>query len=64
MARTTTGACATCRPCASSTCHWAPWRRSRAACAAIVLMPEVEFYYPVAVGGPITKIVDDMVADF
>jgi len=25
---------------------------------------EVEFYYPVAVGGPITKIVDDMVADF
>ncbi|WP_171963304.1 ABC transporter substrate-binding protein [Bordetella trematum] len=25
---------------------------------------EVEFYYPVAVGGPITKIVDDMVTDF
>src|SRR5690606_5180325 len=25
---------------------------------------EVEFYYPVAVGGPITKIVDGMVADF
>src|SRR5690606_4753095 len=25
---------------------------------------EVEFYYPVAVGGPITKIVDDMVAAF
>ncbi|MCC2596279.1 ABC transporter substrate-binding protein [Pusillimonas sp. MFBS29] len=25
---------------------------------------ELEFYYPVAVGGPITKIVDGMVADF
>lgn len=25
---------------------------------------EVEFYYPVAVGGPITKIVDDMAAQF
>lgn len=25
---------------------------------------EVEFYYPVAVGGPITKIIDTMVADF
>ncbi|OZI32284.1 ABC transporter substrate-binding protein [Bordetella genomosp. 10] len=25
---------------------------------------EVEFYYPVAVGGPITKIIDNMVSDF
>ena len=25
---------------------------------------EVEFYYPVAVGGPITKVIDEMVADF
>ena len=25
---------------------------------------EVEFYYPVAVGGPITKVIDNMVADF
>jgi sn-glycerol 3-phosphate transport system substrate-binding protein len=25
---------------------------------------EVEFYYPVAVGGPITRIIDNMVADF
>src|SRR5690606_41958307 len=25
---------------------------------------ELEFYYPVAVGGPITKIVDGMVAEF
>src|SRR4051794_19584139 len=25
---------------------------------------ELSFYYPVAVGGPITKIIDGMVADF
>ena len=25
---------------------------------------EIEFYYPVAVGGPITKIIDGMIADF
>jgi sn-glycerol 3-phosphate transport system substrate-binding protein len=43
-----------------------------AAIAAAVLVPsmasaqttEVSFYYPVAVGGPITKLVDSMAADF
>jgi len=39
-----------------------------AACAAgfalAVAAQEITFYYPVAVGGPITKIVDQMAADF
>ncbi|MGC7527368.1 ABC transporter substrate-binding protein, partial [Pandoraea pneumonica] len=25
---------------------------------------ELQFYYPVAVGGPVTKIINDLVADF
>ena len=43
-----------------------------AAIAAAALLPavaaaqatEVSFYYPVAVGGPITKLVDSLAADF
>ena len=31
---------------------------------AAAAQTEVTFYYPVAVGGPITKIVDQMAADF
>ena len=44
------------------------WRMLVAALAAWALaasaQTEVTFYYPVAVGGPITKIVDQMAADF
>ena len=45
------------------------WRHAIAAIAAGSLAAaaadvEVTFYYPVAVGGPITKIVDQMAADF
>ena len=36
----------------------------RAALAQSGQPVEVEFYYPVAVGGPITRIIDTMVADF
>ncbi len=32
--------------------------------AAALAQTEISFYYPVAVGGPITKIVDQMAADF
>ena len=32
--------------------------------AALAQITEVSFYYPVAVGGPITKLVDTMAADF
>ena len=46
----------------------AVWRFMVAALAAWALAAsaqvEVTFYYPVAVGGPITKIVDQMAADF
>ena len=34
------------------------------ALAAPAADTEISFYYPVAVGGPITKIVDQMAADF
>jgi sn-glycerol 3-phosphate transport system substrate-binding protein len=44
------------------------WRLAAAACAALAFAAaadtEITFYYPVAVGGPITKIVDRMAADF
>src|SRR6188474_1726789 len=43
------------------------WRGLVAAIAASAVgawAQEVTFYYPVAVGGPITKIVDQMAADF
>ena len=44
------------------------WRLLAAALAsaalAVAAQVEVTFYYPVAVGGPITKIVDQMAADF
>jgi sn-glycerol 3-phosphate transport system substrate-binding protein len=44
------------------------WRMLIAACAALALgaaaETEISFYYPVAVGGPITKTIDQMTADF
>jgi sn-glycerol 3-phosphate transport system substrate-binding protein len=44
------------------------WRTLVAACAALALgaaaETEISFYYPVAVGGPITKTIDQMTADF
>ena len=43
------------------------WRALAAAIAAAALAAaaqEIQFYYPVAVGGPITRIVDQMAADF
>jgi sn-glycerol 3-phosphate transport system substrate-binding protein len=44
------------------------WRILIAACAALALgaaaETEISFYYPVAVGGPITKTIDQMTADF
>ncbi len=44
------------------------WRAIAAGVAATALsaaaQTEISFYYPVAVGGPITKIVDQMAADF
>jgi sn-glycerol 3-phosphate transport system substrate-binding protein len=50
-------------------------RLRHAACAAVAVLlvaaapkiaeaTDITFYYPVAVGGPITKIIDDMVASF
>src|SRR6266481_2846027 len=50
-------------------------RLRHAACAAVAVLlvaaapkiaeaTDITFYYPVAVGGPITKIIDDMVAGF
>ena len=44
-----------------------PWRCTLALAASLTLgaaAQEISFYYPVAVGGPITKIVDQMAADF
>ena len=45
------------------------WRLIAAAFAAVALGAtaadtEITFYYPVAVGGPITKTIDQMAADF
>ena len=44
------------------------WRMLIAACAALALgaaaETEISFYYPVAVGGPITKTIDQLSADF
>ena len=44
------------------------WRTAAAGLAAIALtavaQTEITFYYPVAVGGPITKTIDQMSADF
>ena len=43
------------------------WRCTIALLASLALAAaaqEITFYYPVAVGGPITKIVDQMAADF
>ena len=44
------------------------WRALAAAAASLAFAAfaetEVTFYYPVAVGGPITKTIDQMSADF
>jgi sn-glycerol 3-phosphate transport system substrate-binding protein len=44
------------------------WRMLVATCAALALgasaKTEISFYYPIAVGGPITKTIDQMTADF
>src|SRR5262245_17078063 len=41
------------------------WLSALAASMALgTFAQEISFYYPVAVGGPITKIVDQMAADF
>ena len=44
--------------------HWQAWLASLALAAFAASAQEITFYYPVAVGGPITKIVDQMAADF
>ncbi len=37
---------------------------SSALCSATALAQELSFYYPIAVGGPITKLIDQMAAEF
>ena len=43
---------------------WQAFVAVLAAAAFAAVAQEITFYYPIAVGGPITKIVDQMAADF